>query len=134
MHKYFELLTTRDMAEVKAMHPKEAKMSLAEEIVTRYHGSAAAGEARTGFDKVFANKDLPDDIEEYVLNQEKIKLSDLLVASGLVASKNEARRLITQGGVKINQQKTVEDCEVSKDGLSPSFVVQAGKLKFKKIV
>jgi len=131
MHKYFELLTLRDLKEVRALHPKEAKMSLAEEITARYHTAAEAAQAREGFDKVFAKKDLPEDIEEYALAPEKIKLSDLLVSAGLAQSKNEARRLIEQGGVKIDQKKVETDIEIIKGG---PFVIQAGKLKFKKIV
>jgi tyrosyl-tRNA synthetase len=132
MLKYFELLTARDMAEVKALHPKTAKMDLAEEITARYCGAAAAKDARAGFDKVFAKKDLPEDIEEYALGQDKIKLSELLVAAQLASSKKEAKRLIEQGGVKIDQKKVEADVEITKEG-NP-FIIQAGKLKFKKIV
>jgi tyrosyl-tRNA synthetase len=130
MYKYFELLTQRDLKEVKAMHPKEAKMSLAGEITERYHGSEAAVSAREGFEKVFAKKDIPDDIEEYSLKTASIKLSDLLAESGMSSSKNEAKRLIEQGGVKIDSQKVSEDFEIKPE---KPFVVQAGKRKFKKI-
>ena len=131
MFKYFELLTMRDMSEIKKLHPKTAKTELAAEIVTRYHGARAAETAATEFEKVFAGKELPAEIEEYALQAEKIKLSELLAAAGLAASKNEARRLIEQGGVKIDQQKVDSDIEVSKGSV---FVLQAGKRKFKKIV
>ncbi|MCL2145046.1 MAG: tyrosine--tRNA ligase [Endomicrobia bacterium] len=131
MFKYFELLTQRDLKEVKAMHPKEAKISLAQEITERYHGKEAAAAARDGFDKVFAKKDIPDEIEEYVLKVPSIKLSDLLAESAMTASKNEAKRLIEQGGVKIDSQKAGGDFELKSD---KPFIVQAGKRKFKKIV
>jgi tyrosyl-tRNA synthetase len=131
MFKYFELLTQRDLKEVKAMHPKEAKMSLARELTERYHGKEAASAAGEGFDKVFAKKDIPDEIEEYVLKSSSIKLSDLLAESGMVSSKNEARRLIEQGGVKIDSQKAAGDLELKSE---KPFIVQAGKRKFKKII
>ncbi|MCL1972201.1 MAG: tyrosine--tRNA ligase [Endomicrobia bacterium] len=131
MFKYFELLTQRDLKEVKAMHPKEAKISLAQEITERYHGREAAVAAKEGFDKVFAKKDIPDDIEEYVLKASSVKLSDLLFESGMVESKNEARRLIEQGGVKIDSVKADADTELKPEA---SFVLQAGKRKFKRIV
>ena len=131
MYKYFELLTQRDLKEVKAMHPKEAKMSLAQEITKRYHGKEAAVAAREGFDKVFAKKDIPDEIEEYALKTDSVKLSELLAESGMVSSKSEARRLIEQGGVKIDSQKVGGDFEIKSEKV---FVLQAGKRKFKKIL
>lgn len=70
-------------------------------------------------------------MEEYVLKASSVKLSDLLAESKMVSSKNEARRLIEQGGVKIDSQKAVGDCEI-KSG--KEFVLQAGKRKFKKIL
>ena len=131
MFKYFELLTHKDLKEVKAMHPKEAKMSLAQELTERYHGREAAIAAREGFDKVFAKKDIPDEVEEYVLKVPAIKLSDLLAESGMAASKNEARRLIEQGGIKIDSVKVNTDSEIKPE---KEFILQAGKRKFKKIV
>ena len=131
MFKYYELLTQADLKAVREMHPKQAKLALAQEITGRYHGKEAAGAAREEFEKVFAKKDLPDDMEEYVLKASSVKLSDLLAESKMVSSKNEARRLIEQGGVKIDSQKAVGDCEI-KSG--KEFVLQAGKRKFKKIL
>lgn len=131
MFKYYELLTQADLKAVKEMHPKEAKLALAQEITERYHGKEAALAAREGFDKVFAKKDIPDDIEEYELKSSSVKLSDLLVESGMASSKNEARRLIEQGGVKIDLQKVSADFEINPE---KTFVVQAGKRKFKKFV
>jgi tyrosyl-tRNA synthetase len=131
MYKYYELLTQADLKAVKETHPKEAKLALAQEITERYHGKEAALAAREGFDKVFAKKDIPDEIEEYFLKTASIKLSDLLAESGLASSKNEARRLIVQGGVKIDSQKVSGDFEIKSDKV---FVIQAGKRKFKKIL
>lgn len=131
MYKYYELLTQADLKAVKEMHPKEAKLALAQEITERYHGKEAALAAREGFDKVFAKKDIPDDIEEYELKVPAIKLSDLLAESGMTGSKNEARRLIEQGGVKIDSQKVDGDFEIKSE---KPFIVQAGKRKFKKIM
>ena len=131
MHKYYELLTGADLKAVKAMHPKEAKLALAQEITEKYHGKEEAQKAREEFDKVFAKKDMPDEIEEYLLDSSSVKLSDLLFKSGMVSSKNEARRLIEQGGVKIDSQKAEGDFEI-KSG--EAFVIQAGKRKFKKVI
>jgi tyrosyl-tRNA synthetase len=132
MYKYYELLTQDDLSLVKAMHPKEAKLALAEKIVERYHGKEAGLKEKEEFNKVFAKKDIPEDIEEYlVYDTTLLKVSEFLVKSCMVSSKNEARRLIEQGGVKIDSQKVERDLIVD---FSKSFILQAGKRKFKKIV
>jgi tyrosyl-tRNA synthetase len=127
---YYELLTQENLDEIKQMHPKEAKMKLGEIIVERYHGKEAAETAKNEFNKIFANKDLPTEIEEYKCDKNKIKLSELLFVSKMVSSKNEARRLIEQGGAKVDNEKVTSDIEIEiKDGM----ILQAGKRKFKKI-
>jgi tyrosyl-tRNA synthetase len=132
MYKYYELLTQDDLSLVKTMHPKEAKLALAEKIVERYHGKEEGLKEKEEFNKVFAKKDIPEDIEEYlVYDTTLLKVSELLVKSGMVSSKNEARRLIEQGGVKIDSQKIEGDLTVD---FSKPFILQAGKRKFKKIV
>jgi len=131
MMVYYELLTQEDLAQVKQMHPKEAKMKLGEIIVERYHGKEAAENAKNEFNKIFARKDLPTEIEEYKCDKDKIKLSELLFVSKMVSSKNEARRLIEQGGAKVEGNKITSDTEIEiKDGI----ILQAGKRKFKKII
>lgn len=128
---YYELLTQENLDEIKQMHPKEAKMKLGSIIVERYWGKEAAENAKAEFNKIFANKDLPTEIEEYKCDKDKIKLSELLFVSKMVASKNEARRLIEQGGAKVDNEKVTADTEIEiKDGM----ILQAGKRKFKKII
>lgn len=131
MYRYYELLTQDDLAEIKKMHPKEAKIGLAKKMVERYWSNQDAVNAEEEFNKIFAKKDLPTDIEEYICSAGKIKTSQLLIDSGMVSSKNEARRLIEQGGVKINAEKLSSDDEIEvKNGM----IIQAGKRKFRKIV
>lgn len=130
MYKYFELLTSHDLAKVKAMHPRQAKAMLAQEITCKYHDADAAGKASCEFDKVFCNKDVPETIEEYVCSSKNIKIVELLVSSGLAPSKNEARRLLEQGGVKIGGKKVSADTDICVEN---ELVVQAGKRKFRKI-
>ena len=128
---YYELLTQENLDEIKQMHPKEAKMKLGSIIVERYWGKEAAETAKNEFNKIFANKDLPTEIEEYKCDKDKIKLSELLFVSKMVSSKNEARRLIEQGGAKVDNEKVTTDSEIEiKDGM----ILQAGKRKFKKIL
>ncbi len=128
---YYELLTQENLDEIKQMHPKEAKMKLGSIIVERYWGKEAAENAKAEFNKIFANKDLPTEIEEFKCDKNKIKLSELLFVSKMVSSKNEARRLIEQGGAKVDNEKVTADTEIEvKNGM----ILQAGKRKFKKIV
>ncbi len=131
MYRYYELLTQDDLETVKKMHPKEAKVSLAKKIVERYWTAQDAQKAEEEFNKIFAKKDLPTDIEEYSCKTNKIKISQLLIDSLMVSSKNEARRLIEQGGVKINSEKINSDEEIE---IQNGMIMQAGKRKFRKIV
>ncbi|MDD3066171.1 MAG: S4 domain-containing protein, partial [Endomicrobiaceae bacterium] len=131
MYRYYELLTQDDLETVKKMHPKEAKVSLAKQIVERYWTAQDAQKAEEEFNKIFAKKDLPTDIEKYACKTNKIKISQLLIDSSMVSSKNEARRLIEQGGVKINSEKINSDEEIE---IKNEIIMQAGKRKFRKIV
>ncbi|MBR3627676.1 MAG: tyrosine--tRNA ligase [Elusimicrobia bacterium] len=128
---YYELLTQENLDEIKQMHPKEAKMKLGMIIVERYWGKEAAENAKNEFNKIFANKDLPTEIEEYKCDKDKIKLSELLFVAKMVSSKNEARRLIEQGGAKVDNEKVTSDTEIE---IKNGMILQAGKRKFKKII
>ncbi|MDD5021497.1 MAG: tyrosine--tRNA ligase [Endomicrobiaceae bacterium] len=131
MYRYYELLTQDDLTEIKKIHPKEAKVALAKKMVERYWSNQDAINAEEEFNKIFAKKDLPTDIEEHSCSTVKIKTSQLLIDSGMVSSKNEARRLIEQGGIKINSEKISNDDEIE---IKNGMIIQAGKRKFKKIV
>ncbi|GHT62260.1 tyrosine--tRNA ligase [Endomicrobiia bacterium] len=110
MYRYYELLTQADLNVVRNMHPKEAKVALACEIVERYHGKEESLRVKEEFNKIFASKGIPDDVEEYAMPIDaQIKVSEVIVRSGMASSGNEARRLIAQGGVKINSKKVEED-------------------------
>jgi len=130
MIKYYELLTQRDLKEVKVIHPREAKASLAEELTACYHGADAGKFAREQFDSVHGKKEMPENMETYTCISKEIKLVDLLVSSGMVESKNEARRLIEQGGIKFNGEKLTQDKVLA---IEKECVLQSGKRKFKKI-
>jgi tyrosyl-tRNA synthetase len=112
MYRYYELLTTDDVDRVKTLHPMEAKQSLAELLVTRYHGVEVGREARAEFQQKFQKQEFPDEPDVRVqltaqdLREGKtIGLVDLVARTGLVPSKSEARRLIVQGGIEIDGQK-----------------------------
>jgi tyrosyl-tRNA synthetase len=112
MYRYYELLTTEDPGHAKSLHPMEAKQTLAELIVTRYHGTDAGKHARAEFQQKFQKQEFPDqpDVRLQLAPQDlrdgkAIGLVDLVAKTGLVPSKSEARRLIIQGGLEIDGQK-----------------------------
>jgi tyrosyl-tRNA synthetase len=132
---YFELLTRVSMEEIedlKKINPRDAKAMLAKEIVKMYHGEKEAEIAEKEFEKVFRDKEIPSDISEIKIAEKDLNILDLLMRAKLVSSKTEARRLIEQGGVRINQEvkkNWKEDIKVSS-----GVIIQAGKRKFVKIV
>lgn len=141
--KYFELVTDIHPDEIdemkKAMaedrvNPRDLKMKLAREVVTLYHTADDAVMAEEAFKSLFQKKDIPDDIEEKEIGMDMAEeglffLPKLLVDLKMAPSGSEARRLIKQGGVKINAEKVDEERISLKDG----DVLQAGKRKFAKI-
>ncbi|MDI6757393.1 MAG: tyrosine--tRNA ligase [Endomicrobiia bacterium] len=133
MLRWYELLTSEYLAAgAGEEHPRDAKARLAGIIVGRYHGDVAAAAAREEFDKIFKRGGLPDDIAEYAVSPSEGKLvSELLVESSMAPSKSEARRLITQGAVRLAGEKINKDEAVP---LGADFILQAGKKNFKKIV
>ncbi len=117
MHRYYELLTTEDLTNVKASHPMDAKQTLAEQIVARYHGAEAGREARAAFQHKFQAREFPEQPDAHVVFRPSdvkdpaapsIGLVDLIAKTGLVPSKSEARRLIVQGGVEIDEHKMTD--------------------------
>ncbi|MDD5596177.1 MAG: tyrosine--tRNA ligase [Candidatus Omnitrophica bacterium] len=129
MIKYYELLTDVDILEVKKMHPKEAKMHLAEEIISQYHSREDALAARAEFERVFSQKELPGDITVYKADSSQTVMN-ILLKSGLVKSGNEARRLLKQGAVFFNDAKVEKETFVpEKEG-----VLKVGNRRFLKIV
>lgn len=112
--------------------PRNGKADLAERITEFFRGAGEGKNARAEFDRMFKDKGLPDDIELVKLPVASCNIISLLVETKLVASKGEAKRLIEQGGVKLNQEK-VSDMGFVVD-LSKEVLVQCGKRKFAKVV
>ncbi len=136
MLKYFELLTDEDMQKVKEMvetNPRDAKMYLAYLIVKQYYGEEIAKKEKEEFERVFSKKELPSDIPIISVKKGRYNLIDFLVQQKLVNSKSEAKRLISQGGIKINSKK-VEDVNTMLDLENQDEIfIQIGKLKFVKL-
>lgn len=125
MSSYYELLTSENMDAVRAMHPMEAKKKLAGIIVTRFHGAQAAEDALAHFNQVFSNRQLPDEMPEVTVAS-GTTVSGAVYAAGFAESKKEARRLVEQGGVKLNGEKT-EECVLAFEGQA---VMQVGRRRF----
>ncbi len=140
MADYFSLLTEipSSIFEKKIKeNPRDAKSLLAKEIVREFFGKEMAEKAEIHFNKVFKEKKAPENIPEFKIPEEmiengKVNIVDLIFSSGFVSSKSEIKRLINQGGVRIDGKKIDSiDFEVEiKDGQ----IVRIGKRKFFKLV
>ncbi len=113
------------------VNPRDLKMKLAYEIVSLFRGEKSAEEAQNYFVNTFQKKETPDDIKEFSLAPGDRKLVELLLELDLANSKSEARRLIEQGGIKIDGQVFKDVDEVLK--LEDGMIVQKGKRFFAKI-
>lgn len=138
MPQWFELATEvspADLASINAelasgtLHPNAAKRRLAREIVTLYHGPAAAEAAEEHFDTIHKRHEVPDDIDEFMLPaDDPVSLASLIRDAGLSASGGEARRLISQGAVRVDGDP-VDELEIARGALVDT-VLQVGKRRF----
>lgn len=124
-------LITEIESDLKAgtLHPRDAKMSLAREIVTIFHSDVVALAAEEAFKKVFQQKDIPDGMPEFALQPGQTVL-EVLAAAGLVASKSDGRRMIEQKGVKLDG----EILEKFDDVFPHPGVLQVGKRRFVRVM
>ena len=138
--KYYTLLTDvsdEKIKEVKSklkdenINPRDMKMDLAREIVSLYHTAEEVDQAEERFKMIFQMGQKPKDIDTINAEKENFDLIQIVVDKGLVSSKSEFRRLLAQGGVKINDKKITKEEFLPKEG---EFVVQIGKKKFIKII
>jgi len=140
LESYFELLTMENMDEIRTTlksggNPRDLKERLGKIIVTRYHDESAAETAASEFRQIFSDKGIPEDIDEIQLSSEEassIDPIDLLMKAGHASSKSDARRLIQQGAVRINDEK-ISDID-TKPVLSSGSILKTGKRRFAKIV
>lgn len=128
MLKYYELLTDEDLIKIKGMHPRDAKINLAKIIITQYHSAQAAEQEANEFTRVFSQKEVPQDMPKFKTDGKK-NILVILTESKLVASGNEARRLIKQGAVSFNNTKIDKEDFVP---LEPG-ILKAGSRRFLKL-
>jgi len=139
MRNYADLITRWPAEEIAArfaaleagtLHPRDLKMQLAAEIVEIFQGPEAARAAEEHFRTVFQQRELPPDMPEIAL-LEPVALVDILTNTGLVGSRSEVRRLVQQGGIKLDGEKA-DDFSLT---ISPDaeHILQVGRRKFLKL-
>jgi tyrosyl-tRNA synthetase len=144
MWSYYELLTDHSPQVIEALkkevaqgksHPMDAKMRLAQEVIGAFHGEDAARKASENFQRVFRDRQAPEEAKSEKLPRGPArKLIALLVDLKLISSKSEAERLIKQGGVEIDGVR-VDDPRKEIDFSKPAeFLLRAGKKKFVRVV
>ncbi len=142
IYNYYELATDISNEKLKeirnqlnnpSVNPRDLKRKLARTIVSMYHDEQSAKEAEEEFDKVFIKKEIPDDIPVYKFSDgtTEIGILDLITRVNFASSKGEARRLVMQGGVTVNGEKTEDITAVVK--LKNELILKVGKRKFIKI-
>lgn len=139
MWQYYELLSDKTIEEISQLkndvstaelHPKAAKVSLAKEIVARYHNAKKATEAAEEFDRMFSKKELPDEVPEH--RTKLNSLVDIIFEAKLAGSKSEARRLVTQGGVSVDDKRILDiNTKLTAGG---EYILKVGKRKFCKVL
>ena len=146
MPTYFELATDMPLDEIRklesrvadgSLHPKAAKQRLAREIVSIYYDADAARLAEVEFDRVHRDRELPEDLPEVViprasLTDGKIWIANLIKAAGFAKSSSDARRLVQQGGVRLDGERMTDpSLEVT---IQEEAVLQVGKRRFAKLI
>jgi len=139
IEKYFLLAADADeatMSEVKAqlsdttVNPRDVKRALGRALVELYHGKDAAHQAEQHFDQVIVNKDAPEDMDEIILSK-NCSIIDIIADNGMTRSKGEARRMMKQGAVRIDNEKVTDiDLVISKGN---EMVIKVGKRRFLRV-
>ena len=137
--KYYTLLTDVDDEKIKeveaklkdeSVNPRDIKMDLAREIVSLYHTEEEVEQAEERFKMIFQMGQKPKDIDTVNVSKEDFDLISTVVDKGLVSSKSEFRRLLLQGGIKINDKKITMEKDLPKEG---EIVVQVGKKRAQRL-
>jgi tyrosyl-tRNA synthetase len=139
IYQYFELATDvpkKELLEIKESldnpktNPRDIKRTLARTFVQMYHSMEAAAAAEEEFDRIFVEKSIPDNIEEYIVTT-SMSITALIAEAKLAGSKSEARRLVDQGGVSIDNERISDPNALLPD--KHEFVLKVGKRKFLKV-
>jgi tyrosyl-tRNA synthetase len=140
---YFEVYTETPMERLSAiskklasgnLNPMDAKKDLAEAIVARYHGTGIAAKTRSKFENVFQKGEIPEDSKIFKMNESTYSTAGLLVATGAVSTKSEAKRVIEQGGVDIGGQTYKDPKELISSENVNDKIMRVGKKRFIRLV
>ncbi len=135
MWEYYLLLTDYGEEEIERMrsewHPMEAKKHLAYLIVKRFHSEDSAQQAREWFERTYSKREFPEDAPLITIPEEEVTALDLLIKLGAVSSKNEGRRIIQGGGMKVNFEKVTDPLQ--RLALDGELKVQVGRKKFYRV-
>jgi len=137
---YFKVYTRLLLSEIKEIekqlkqgtNPRDLKARLGFEIVKLYHNEKIAKEIEQEFNRIFRDKKIPKNLPVYPIKKKEATLIDILVETKLTISKGEARRLIGQGGVRIND-KVIKDWQ-HEFILKPNMIIKVGKRRFIKLI
>jgi tyrosyl-tRNA synthetase len=143
IYSYFELasdVSNKELTQIKrqladrSVNPRDLKRRLARTFVTMYHSPQAAKSAEEEFDRIFIEKEVPDQIEEFRFSPRNgdASLVSLLALTRLASSRGEARRLIEQGGVSIDSERVTDLNAAVPD--KKEFILKVGKRRFLKII
>lgn len=139
LEPYYELCTFTPMekvAEIKKglgsgkIHPRDAKLDLAQQVVEIYHGSSAGVSAKESFVNTFAKGEIPEDITTITVTKSTL-LSDALVSEGVIGSKTEFRRLLESGAVKKDGEEKLSDPFYK---INDDIILKVGKHRFIKFI
>ena len=142
MWRYYELLTDLPVADIARMreraesgesNPRDFKVSLAKRVISDFHSPEEAAAAEEEFVRRFRNKEIPDEVEERAVAPQVWKLPRLLVETGLAPSMAEARRLIEQGGVRIDGERASRAETEVEVGTERAPLIQVGKRRFLRV-
>jgi len=144
MWRYYELLTDLSVEQIAglrsdsqngARNPRDIKAELAKSIITDFHSAAHASNAEEEFNRIFRGKQKPDEVEERAMPFGNWELKTLLVTLGLASSKAEARRLIEQGGVSVDEQRCdpTTSTELALTPAKPTYELKVGKRRFVRV-
>jgi len=138
---YFELCTEVSLSEIKKMekelklrkiNPRDLKIKLAKEIVAIYHGKIEAKKAEKEFSRIFSERRLPTRIPEVKIKEKKLNILEFLLKTKKVASKAEAKRLILQKAIEVDEVLKENWQEVIK--IKKGMIIKIGKRRFVKII
>ncbi len=141
IYKYFKLcthLSNDELGKIKAAledkktNPRDIKVKLGYELVKKYYDEKSADDAKYEFESIFVKKEIPDEMPEFKLPAQDIKLSNLMKNAGIVESTSEAIRLINAGAVSIDGGKISDKDRIISPG--KNFILKAGKRKFMKFI